>query len=308
MRVRQQGSGNATSGVPGRPDAVWRLRRSPLVRAALGWVTRVCVGMLAVVAIITLLFVWAFGHPLAWSVIGCLFALLPLAGLVLTVAVGLRAAVVAGPGRVGVRFLGRWRIVDLGQVRVVRLADQSFPGFGGFSRFGAGGSGGAIGPGGGIGSGGIGGPRGPGGPGGRSPTVWEGGSEGGGPGGRALVFEDDHGGRVEIGIDALDAGLVEVVREGLAPDAVIDPEAARALGRAAGTGAPRAPGGVSGPGAPTETADSAVPPETTQTAETAATTAAATTATATTAADTTAAATTAGPDTGMPDPKGGQRP
>ncbi|MDR3649267.1 MAG: hypothetical protein P4L20_09265 [Acidimicrobiales bacterium] len=258
MRARQQGSGNMTSGVPRRPDAVWRLRRSPLVRAALGWVTRVCIGMLAVVAIITLLFVWAFGHPLAWSVIGCLFALLPLAGLLLTVGVGLRAAVVAGPGRIGVRFLGRWRIVDLGQVRVVRLADQSFPGFGGFSRFGGGGfggggfGGGGFGAGGAIGSGGIGGHRGPGGPGGWSTTVSEGGSEGGGPGGRALVFEDDHGGRVEIGIDALDAGLVEVVREGLGPDAVIDPEAARALGRAAGTDAPRPPGGVSSPGA-TET-------------------------------------------------------
>ncbi len=46
------------------------------------------------------------------------------------------------------------------------------------------------------------------------------------------MFEDVHGGRVEIGIDALDAGLAAVVREGLAPDAEIEPEAARALGRA----------------------------------------------------------------------------
>jgi len=270
--------------------------------------------MLAVVAIITLLFVWAFGHPLAWSVIGCLFALLPLAGLVLTLGVGLRAAVVAGPGRIGVRFLGRWRIVDLGQVRVVRLADESFPGFGGFSRFGGGGFGGGGfggggfrggGPGGAIGSGRIGGPRGPGDPGGWSPTVSEGGSEGGGPGGRALVFEDDHGGRVEIGIDALDAGLVEVVREGLAPDAVIDPEAARALGRAARTDAPRAPGGASGPGASTETA---APTGTAESTGTAAPTGTAESETTQPTETTQPAETTTGPDTGMPDPRAGQRP
>jgi hypothetical protein len=45
------------------------------------------------------------------------------------------------------------------------------------------------------------------------------------------VFEDDHGGSVRIGIDALDAGLAEVVRDGLPPDADVDPDAARALGR-----------------------------------------------------------------------------
>ncbi len=189
--------------------------------------------MLAVVAVITLLFVWAFGHPVAWSVLGCLFAVLPLVGLVLCVGVGLRAAVAAGPGRIAVRFLGRWRVVDLGQVRVVRLADHgSFPGFSGF--------GGAAGFGGPGAIGGIVGLRGPGGPGGTGPS----GSEGRGPHGRAIVFEDVHGGRVEIGVDALDAGLAAVVREGLAADAQIDPEAARALGGepGAGTGTTGAPG------------------------------------------------------------------
>jgi len=182
---------------------VWRLRRSPLVRAALGWVAKICVGMLGIVAVVTLFFVWAFGHPVAWSVIGCLFAVVPLAGLVVTVGVGLRAAVVAGPGRIAVRFFGRWRVVDLGQVRAVRFAEGgSMGGFGGF--------GGA----GGFGGGRFGGP----------------GGSGRGGGSRALVFEDVHGGQVEIGVEALEAGLAEVVREGLGPDVVIDADVAGALG------------------------------------------------------------------------------
>lgn len=225
MGVRPERSENGTAGLPRRPDVVWRLRRSPLVRAALGWVAKICVGMLGVVAVVTLFFVWAFGHPLAWSVIGCLFALVPLAGLVLTVGVGLRAAVVAGPGRIAVRFFGRWRVVDLGQVRAVRFADGgSTAGFGGFGSFG--------------GAGGFGGARfGAPGP----------GSSGGGTGGRALVFEDVHGGRVEIGVDALDAGLAEVVREGLGPDVVIDADVAGALGRSA---VPADPTPEPDPGAP----------------------------------------------------------
>lgn len=220
MGIRPRRSGNGTAGVARRPDVVWRLRRSPLVRAALGWVAKICVAMLGVVAVMTLFFVWAFGHPLAWSVIGCLFAVLPLTGLILTIGVGLRAAVVAGPGRIAVRFFGRWRVVDLGQVRAVRFADgTSMGGFGGFGGFGSFG-----GPGGFSGFGGarFGGP----------------GGSGGGAGGRALVFEDVHGGRVEIGVDALDAGLAEVVREGLGPDVVIDADAAGALGRSSGPEAP----------------------------------------------------------------------
>ena len=206
-----------TPGVTGRGDAVWKLRRSPLVRAAIGWVAKICVGMLAVVFVITLFFVWAFGHALAWSIIGCLFAVLPLIGLVLALGIGLRAAVAAGPGRIAVRFFGRWRVVDLGQVRAVRLGDQnSFGGFGGPGGCGGFGAAGRF--------GGWGGPgqRGPGGGGANGPV---------GLGGRTLVFEDVHGQRVEIGVDALDAGLAAVVREGLAPDAVIDVDAARALGR-----------------------------------------------------------------------------
>jgi hypothetical protein len=159
--------------------------------------------MLGIVAIFTLFFVWAFGHALAWSVIGCLFGAVPLIGLLLTVGVGLRAAVAAGPGWVGVRFLRRWRVIDLGQVRAVRLAhDGPFPGFGRF---------GGLGPM---------GPRGT-----RNPM----GPYGGGPGGGTLVFEDLQGGRVDIGVDALDGGLAAVVRAGLAPDAEVDPGAARAL-------------------------------------------------------------------------------
>jgi hypothetical protein len=176
-------------------------------------------------------------------VIGCLFAALPLLGLVLALGVGVRAAVAVGPGRIAVRFFGRWRVVDLGQVRAVRLGDQS-P-FGGFGfRFGGGGLGGPGGPGGlgGLGGfgafGGFGGP-GPAGPGGRGGT---------GAGGRSLVFEDVHGQRVEIGVDALDAGLAAVVRDGLAPDAVIDVDAARALGAGPGPG-DDASTGVGEPGA-----------------------------------------------------------
>ena len=178
---------------------------------ALGWVAKVCAAMLAVVFLITVFFVWAFGHPVAWSVIGILFALLPLVGLVLAFGVGMRAAVAASPGRIAVRFFGRWRVVDLGQVRAVRLGDGS-P-FGGFG-FRFGGDGPGFGPGFGPGAGG--------------------GGAGGGAGGRTLVFEDVNGQRVEIGVDALDAGLAAVVRDGLAPDAVIDVDAARALGRGAG--------------------------------------------------------------------------
>jgi len=218
MRTRQAEPQTLRPGRLGRVDVVWRLRRSVVARAALLWVAKICTGMLAVVALFTLFFVWAFGHPLAWSVIGSLFAVLPLTGLLLAVGVGLRAAVAAGPGRIAIRFLGRWRVIDLGQVRAVRLADQGpFGGFGGFGSFG--GSGGVGGRGGGGGR--FGGPGG-------FPGL--GGMGGSGPRG-ALVLEDDHGGRVQIGVDALDAGLAAVVREGLAPDAEVDPDAARALGR-----------------------------------------------------------------------------
>jgi len=194
VRVRQAASGGGVpTGRAARPDVVWRLRQSRLVRGALRSIAVACLGMLAVVALFTLFFVWAFGHPVAWSVVGCLFAALPLAGLVLTVGVGLRAAVAAGPRWVAVRILRGWRVVDLGQVRVVRLADDGpVPGFA-FS-----------------GWGGFGGP---------------------GSGGRALVLEDAAGRRVDIGVDALESGLVDVVRQGLGPDVEVDPAAARALGR-----------------------------------------------------------------------------
>ena len=236
MRVRQTttnaGSTIGVTGSPRRRDITWRLRRSPLARSVLGSVVKACVVMLAVVAAVTGFFVWAFGHPVAWSVIGVLFAVLPLAGLILAVGVGLRAATAAGPGWLAVRFFGRWRVVDLGQVRAVRLVDGgSFPGFGGGASraFGSFGGPGGAGPSG-FGLGGFGRP----GPGPGSAGPGGAGTQNGG----TLVFEDPYGGRVQISVDGLD-GLEDMVRGGLAPDAVIDVDAARVLERgstAAGSG------------------------------------------------------------------------
>ena len=196
--------------------------------------------MLAVVALVTGFFVWVFGHPVAWSVIGCLFAAVPLAVLVFAAGVGARGAVGAGPRWVGIRIFRRWRIVDLGDVRAVRLAGGSGHGpggaFGGLSGDGSGGSGfggGGFG-GGGFGGGGFGGGSGVGGPGFGGYGAWgafRGLGSIGAPGG-SVVFEDAYGRRVDIAVDALDGGLAEMVRSGLAPDAVIDPDAARALGTA----------------------------------------------------------------------------
>jgi hypothetical protein len=168
--------------------------------------------MLAFVALVTTFFVWAFGHPVAWSVVGCLFAAAPLAVLVFAAGVGTRGAVGAGPRWVGIRLFRRWRVVDLGEVRAVRLAGSApgapaaggFAGFGGAGGFGTFASFGAL--------GGV-------------------GRFGGSPAsGTSIVFEDASGGRVDIWVDALDGRLADVVRSGLAPDAVVDPDAARALG------------------------------------------------------------------------------
>ncbi len=231
--MRQSDTTSVTPGVRRRPDAVWRLRRSPLARAALLWVAKICLALLAVVFLITVFFVWAFGHPVAWSVIGCLFGALPLAGLVATIGVGLRAAVTAGPGRIAIRFFGRWRVVDLGQVRAVRLGDQGpFGGMSGFATFGGPGRFGGPGGFGGFGGFGGSGPFGSSGPGSGSAGPGSGGA--GGFGGQTLVFEDVHGQRVQIGVDALEAGLAAVVREGLGADVEIDAGAARALGRGPG--------------------------------------------------------------------------
>ena len=225
-----------------RPDAVWPLRRSPLVRAVLGGVSRVCLVMLAVVALITGFLVWVFGHPVVWSVIGCLFAAIPLAVLVFATGVGVRGAVGAGPRWVGIRIFRRWRVVDLGDVRAVRLAGGSGAGPGGaFGGFGGGGIGGDGFGGGGFGGGG----GGVGGPGFGGFGAWgsfRGLGSIGAPGG-SVVFEDAYGRRVDIAVDALDGGIAEMVRSGLAPDAVIDPDAARALG----TGGSRATEGEDRP-------------------------------------------------------------
>jgi hypothetical protein len=173
----------------------WRLRRSPVLRQVLWSIARVCAVLVAVVVLITAGLVELSGHPVAWSVIGFLFAAAPLAGLLGAVAVTLRAAMAAGPGWIGVRFVRRWRVIDLGQVRTVRFVDGA--GFGGFGSF--------------VGGGGFGGFGG-----GRftSPRV---------------VLEDAGGATVEIGLDALNAPIGDMLRHGLGPDAQIDPDAARAL-------------------------------------------------------------------------------
>jgi len=100
---------------------VWPIRRSWFVRQALGSVARVCLALLAVCAVITLLFVAVLGHPLFWSIVGVMFAAVPLAVLLVVASLHARGAVVAGRNRVGVRVLRRWRLIDLGSVRVVRL-------------------------------------------------------------------------------------------------------------------------------------------------------------------------------------------
>jgi len=169
---------------------VWPLRRAGAARALLRWLGRMCGIALAIVFVVTVCFVWAFGHPLAMSVVGCLFAALPLAGLGLAAAVWWRATVAAGPRWIGVRFVRRWRVVDLGQVRAVHLAGGELPGF-----------------------------------------AWFGGTARGRAGGR-VVLEDEFGTRLDVDLDALGAGMADVLVEGLPPDALVDPEAAGALDEA----------------------------------------------------------------------------
>ena len=107
-----------SDGVPPTPVEVvtaprleWRLRQSSVARRALGTVAVVCLALLVVVAAFTLALVSVFGHPVAWSVLGCLFGAPPLAVLALAVALRLRAAVVAGPRWIAVRMVGPRRVV-----------------------------------------------------------------------------------------------------------------------------------------------------------------------------------------------------
>jgi len=236
MRAKQDSGSDVRR--PGRrrgllrqADVVWRARDAGFARAVLRWLGRACAIALAVVFVVTAFLVWVFGHPLALSIVGCLFAALPLAGLAVTGAVWLRAAVVAGPRWVGVRLVRRWRVVDLDQVRAVRLAGGGgtgpggFGGFGGFSGFG--------------GFGGFGGSGGSGGPGlGRG--FWVVGSAGGsgssrqgGPGlgfpGSRIVLEDESGAHVDLALDALGSGVADVLAYGLGPDARVEPDAAAVL-------------------------------------------------------------------------------
>ncbi|HTZ10600.1 MAG TPA: hypothetical protein VMB72_16115 [Acidimicrobiales bacterium] len=107
VELVQVGPDRVTGAVP---RLEWRLGRSSLARRALGVVAGVCLVLLAVVAVVTLALVSVFGHPLAWSVLGCLFAAFPLGGLVLATALRLRTAVVAGPRGLAVRVVGPWRV------------------------------------------------------------------------------------------------------------------------------------------------------------------------------------------------------
>lgn len=190
----------------GRPDVVWPFRRSWFVRQVVRTVTRVCLTLLAVVAVITVLFVEALGHPEFFSIVGVLFALIPLAALVFAQTAGHRAAVAAGPGWIGVRVVRAWRTVDLRRVRAVRVADAG--------AFGVVASGpGAL-----------------------------AGRFGARPGARpTIVLEDDAGHVIDIGADALDAGIGDVVRHGLGPGAVVDDEARRLLDGSPGPGDGAAP-------------------------------------------------------------------
>src|ERR1700722_16265060 len=94
-----------------RADVTWRLRRSPVVGLLLRSIAKVCAVLVAVVVLITAGLGALSGHPVAWSVIGALFVFFPLVGLLATIAVGLRGAVAAGPGWIGVRVVRRWRVL-----------------------------------------------------------------------------------------------------------------------------------------------------------------------------------------------------
>lgn len=181
----------------GRPDIVWPLRRSWFVRRVVGTISRVCLVSLAVVAAISWLFVEAFGHPDVWAVVGLLFGAVPFTVLVLTLGARQRAAVAAGPGWIGVRVFGPWRTIDLGDVRAVRVADGT--------------------PGAGWGGGFVGARFG-------SAAV----------AGRSVVIEGGDGQLIDVGADAWEAGIGDVVRRGLGPAAVVDPGAGSRPGTTAG--------------------------------------------------------------------------
>jgi hypothetical protein len=118
---------------------VWPVRRSWFVRRALGWVAWVCLGLIAFCALVTALFVAAFGHPLAMSIIGLFFAFIPIVVLATAVGVHTRGSVAAGRGWVGFRLFRRWRGVDMGSIRTIRVTrspvdgsyDAAASGFGG---------------------------------------------------------------------------------------------------------------------------------------------------------------------------------
>lgn len=119
----------ARRGLPSTPTALWPFRRSVTVRAGLRIGALASATALVLVVLFTALLVFAFGHPLGLSIVGALFAAVPLLGLIVCLGVSRRAAVAAGPGWVGVRFVRRWRVLDLSEVKVVRVgAPRSFAG------------------------------------------------------------------------------------------------------------------------------------------------------------------------------------
>jgi len=116
-------------GLPGRPTTLWPFRRSLAVRSALRIGVLACLVALLLVVLFTALLVAVFGHPVGLSVIGALFALGPLLGLAVCLGVSRRAAVAAGQGWVALRLLRRWRVLDLADVRAVRVSPpRSFAG------------------------------------------------------------------------------------------------------------------------------------------------------------------------------------
>jgi hypothetical protein len=115
--------------LPAAPTALWPFRRSAAVRAALRVGVVACLVALTLVVLFTAFLVAVFGHPVGLWIVGALFALGPLAGLLVCLGVSRRAAVAAGPGWVGLRLLRHWRVLDLDSVRSVRVAaPRSFAG------------------------------------------------------------------------------------------------------------------------------------------------------------------------------------
>ena len=109
--------------LPATPSAIWPFRRSMAVRTALRIGALACLVALGTGGPVhrrcsstPWATRWACRSSARCSPLG------PLVGLLVCLGVRRRAAVAAGPGWVGVRFLRRWRVLDLSDVRVVRVS------------------------------------------------------------------------------------------------------------------------------------------------------------------------------------------